>query len=386
MPIFSFEPPQKAKRYEGKTLEEWRQAVKDLSPSNPESRAAVPGLIAILQDQSVPWFTRRQMGMTLGRMGKRAQKAVPVLIGILDEPGTKDHSPRVWAGKSLSIFGPAAGEATPQLAAILKNAELPLAERQVALEALGLIGGCLPAGDSRCGRNAKSSRRAESSENQADRDALREVAAEVLAGVGKDAAIAVPVLLRCLNDAREPMRRKTVQALGRIGPASQLAIPALVATMAFDDSPAVRDAVETALAGIGPPVVSALVHLLEDKEAELRQRAVRSLGLMKTTARPAVGKLREVLKDEDPHVRFVAAESLWQITSRADDSLLIFVETLKSPERELRMQAFRALTEELGPAAIPAREALLPLLKHPDSAVRQAAKKALDRIPTASAP
>jgi hypothetical protein len=59
------------------------------------------------------------------------------------------------------------------------------------------------------------------------------------------------------------------------------------------------------------------------------------------------------------------------------------VETLKSPDRQLRMQAFRILTTELGPAAISARESLTELLDHPEGYVRLAAEKALERIPAA---
>jgi HEAT repeat protein len=373
--------PQSARRYDGRTLEEWRQAIKDLSPDNPASRAAVPGLIAILKDQDAPWFTRRQMANTLGRFGKNAPEAVPVLIKILDEPNTDEHTPRIWASKSLALFGPEAREAAPRLVAILKNAELPIAEREVALEALGQIGGAHPRAIPAVVETLNLPQRADSPKAQEERNTLRELAAESLTIVGKDAAIAVPVLLRSINDPREAMRRKTIAALGRIGPASQSAIPTLIESLAFDESPAVRDAAETALAGIGTVALPALMHLLEDQETELRLRAARGLGQMKTTGQPAAAKLRELLKDEEPEVRFTAARSLWQITLRAEFSLPVFVETLKSPDRQLRMQAFRALTTELGPAAAPAREALTQLLEHPEPSVRQAAQKALERIP-----
>jgi HEAT repeat protein len=371
--------PSSVKLYEGRTLEEWRQAVKDLRP---DDKTAVPGLIAVLKDQTVPWFTRRQMANTLGRMGKNAADAVPVLIQILEEPRTDEHSPAIWAAKSLALFGPEAREATPKLAAILKNPELPLAERQVALEALGQIGGAHPRAIPAVVETLNLPPRADSVKLQAERDSLRELAAESLAIVGKDAAVAVPVLLRCLNDPREPMRRKTIAALGKIGPAAQLGIPMLVESLAFDESPAVRDAAETALAGIGAPAIPALVHLLEDQEAELRLRAARGLGQMKAAAQPAAAKMRELLKDANPEVRLTAATALWQITQMAEASLPVLVGTLKSADRQLRMQAFRVLTTELGPAAIPARASLTELLKHEDPAVRQAAKKALERIPS----
>ena len=372
---------QSPKRYGGKTLDEWREAVKNLSPDNPANKAAVPGLIAILKDRDVPWHTRRQMANMLGRFGKTATEAVPVLIELLDEDPTLEHAPRIWATKALSLFGPEARAAAPKLMALLKDSKLPVAERQGALEALAHIGGAHPRAIPALVETLNLPPAQQTATAKADTDTLRELAVESIALVGKDAAIAVPVLLRFLNDAREPMRRKTVTALGRIGPAAQLAIPWLVESLAFDESPAVRDAAETALAEIGKPAVPALVHLLDDQEAELRRRAAGSLGQMKAQAKSAVPQIEARLKDADPEVRYTAARSLWQITGRAEAALPVFVETLKSSDRQLRIAAFRTLTTDLGAQAIPARKALTELLEHPESPVRQAAKKALQRIP-----
>jgi HEAT repeat protein len=306
---------------------------------------------------------------------------IPVLIEILDEPKTEESTPRIWATKALALFGPEAREAAPKLIANLKNEELPVAERQVALDALAQIGGAHPRAIPALVETLNLPSRAESRAAQLDRETLRELAAESIATVGKDAAIAVPVLLRCLHDPGEPMRRKSISALAKIGPPAQLAVPALVETLAFDESPAVRDTAETALAGIGTAALPALVHLLEDRETELRLRSARSVGLMKAEARSASDALRKLLKDEDLEVRLTAAKSLWLITGKAEASIPVFVETLKSPDRQLRMQAFRILTTELGPAAAPAQGPLTELLKHPEPAVRQAAEKALERIP-----
>src|SRR5690606_40270864 len=66
--------------------------------------------------------------------------------------------------------------------------------------------------------------------------------------------------------------------------------------------------------------------------------------------------LRGLLKDKDPEVRFTAAKALWQITEQAEASLPVLVETLASSDRQLRMQAFRVLTTDLGPAAAPTSE------------------------------
>lgn len=372
--LFSQDGENPVPKYGGRTLDEWRLVIKDLSPDDPDNRDAVPGLIEVVKDSDVTWFTRRQVANTLGRLGKLAPQGVPVLIEILDEPGTKEHTPRVWASKALAIYGPLAREAAPRLIEILANEKLPVTERQVAIEALGQIGGAHP-------RAIPALVETLNLPSSKDNDSLRELAVESIAVVGSDAAIAVPVLLRNLNAPDESFRRKTAAALGAIGSPSQLAIPSLVEVLAFDESLAVRDAAETALADIGGPALSALMHFLGDEDPQLRERSVRALGSMKQTAAPAVPKLKERLKDPEPQVRFIAAKSLWQIQGTADDSLPVFVETLKSADRQLRMQAFRTLTTELGEEAAAARASLLKLKDHSDPSVRQAAQKALERIP-----
>lgn len=376
-------PPASLKLYAGKTLEEWRHAINEIRPEHSASQAAVPGLLEILKDKDAPWFTRRQVANTLGRFGKNAPEGVPVLIEILDEPKTDEHAPRVWATKALALYGPLARESTPRLVGILKDHNLPLEERAVALEALGQIGGAHPRAIPAVVELLSQLSTLPVAEANADAETLRELATECIGFIGKNAGIAVPVLMRSLNDPSESLRRKTVSSLGRIGPASQLAIPSLLESLAYDESPAVRDAAETSLASIGSPAVPALSHLLQDQDAELRLRAARGLGQMKTLARTTETPLRKLLDDENPEVRLAAAKAFWQITARANDSLPVFVETLKSPDRQLRMQAFRILTTELGPAAIPAREPLTKLLDHPEGYVRQAAEKALERIPDA---
>lgn len=381
--LYAQESKAKPKLYDGRTLDEWRRAINEIRPENPASQSAVPGLLGILNDKDAPWFTRRQVANTLGRFGKNAPEGVPVLIELLDEPRTKEHNPRIWAAKALALYGPLAREATPRLVEILKDRELPLEERAVALEALGQIGGAHPRAIPSVVELLSDLSASPGVSDQNDSDALRELAAECIGIIGKDAAVAVPVLMRSINDPSESMRRKTIAALGRIGPASQLAIPSLLESLAYDEFAAVRDAAETALAAIGSPAVPALVHLLQDQDAELRLRAARGLGQMKILAQPAANPLRKLLVDKNPEVRLAVAKALWQITNRANESLPVFVETLKSPDRQLRMQAFRVLTTELGPQAAPARVDLMLLSDHPESYVRQAARKALERIPLA---
>ena len=49
--------------------------MKSLDFQSPEAAVEVPGLIEIVENEAVPWFTRRQAALTLGRIGEPAASA-----------------------------------------------------------------------------------------------------------------------------------------------------------------------------------------------------------------------------------------------------------------------------------------------------------------------
>ena len=89
--------------------------MKSLDLKSPEAAREVPGLIEIVQDEAVPWFTRRQAALTLGRIGAPAAQAVALQECYATTPVVDETSPPYWAVKSLALFGPIAAPATPTL-------------------------------------------------------------------------------------------------------------------------------------------------------------------------------------------------------------------------------------------------------------------------------
>src|SRR3990172_1149717 len=70
-------------RIAGRTLLDWQARIKEIDPLSSDSVHDVPGLIELVKAPDVPWFTRRQAALVLGRMKSRALPAVPVLVDLL---------------------------------------------------------------------------------------------------------------------------------------------------------------------------------------------------------------------------------------------------------------------------------------------------------------
>lgn len=361
------QPP---RRYGGRTLTEWREQFKVLDPRSDAARQAVPGLVAIIRDPEVEWFTRRQAALALGRIGRPAASAVPSLAALLEGD---DPDPTVlgWACQALALFGPEAASATPVLLSIARDSERPLDQRAAALEALSAIG---PA-DSRV-IPALIGLLSEPGPQSA---ALRGLTADSLAVIGPAAAPAVPALLRAAGDPDEMVRGKVFAALGAMRSQAEPAIAALLEALVIDESAAVRDAAAESLARIGHAAVPPLTGILDQDDPEVRWRAAQSLGRIGRRAAPAQEALRRLFKDRDPRVRLYAAEACWKIAADAPRVLPVILEGLAADRRDLRMQAFRLLVS-MGPPAADAKPALQRLLDDPRPHVRTAAASALRQL------
>jgi HEAT repeat protein len=209
-----------------------------------------------------------------------------------------------------------------------------------------------------------------------------------------------------LANESEPERQLAVVVLGRIGePAAEHLIHAL--DPAQPDI--VRTTAATVLAGLSPPVVSAvrsLCRCLTSPEESLR--TVASLALGKIGA-PAVPSLRLLLKFSDPDVVAAAISSLSMIGTPAAESLgdlevlssgplqlscaaamasvsgdaarglPVLLRASEHSDPAIRIQALQRITE-LGAAAHPAISQILARLGDPVPAVRAAAALTLARI------
>jgi HEAT repeat protein len=368
------------RRYDGLTLEEWRRRIPNLDFSSSEIVGAVPGLLAIVQDTEAPWFSRRQAAVTLGRIGKPAQSAVPVLIELLDEPGVvPEEGAPIWSLKALALFGPLAAEATPPLIEILRDDCANDQARLGALEALGRIGPSraevLPAiiatlesvdrGRDGLGWSADLERRV--------------AAAEILELFGGHAAPAVPALIRATRDESLLLRRAAANTLGLIGRVAEPAASELVDLVLFDEQEEVRDLAARALARIGGTAEQALARLLADREASVRERAARALTQLTSAAPETVAALQGACDDPSGMVRVACLDALWRITKDPAFVLDRVVDELSSEDREVRVRAVRLL-ESMGRAARPVIARLRRLDKEGPPHAQQAARRALRSV------
>jgi HEAT repeat protein len=368
-------PPDPPRLYDGRTLEHWRSKMKELDPNSPASAAAVPGLVAIVEDADAPWFTRRQAAQTLGRMGTfAARETVPVLIARLDEESSDEQPTRLWAIRALALFQRDARDAAPALIRVLRDESATLPERSATLETLARIGPAHRHAVPAIIEVLKSP-----ADSSAGASGMRELAAEALTLVGPAAAEAVPALMRSAREPEERLRRKSVEALGAMGPGAEIAVPLLAEAMVLDESAAARDAAAAALAAVGEPALPVLTHLLSDEDSEARRRAASALARMGTRAKPALKPLQTALADDHPEVRIEAADALWKITADAGLVLPALVKELTTEDRQVRIRALRLLTS-MGRAARPALGRLRALLNDERPWVRQAAEMAIERI------
>ena len=130
--------------YAGRTLGEWKIQLNRVRPESQQAAILIPPMLEIMQDQSLPAFTRGQAALTLGRIGSRAKQAIPLLSEVLKEEQTKPQT-TFWVCKALGQFGKLARDTAPLLIEFLQNEELPLQQREVTLEPLTTIGPNHPA-------------------------------------------------------------------------------------------------------------------------------------------------------------------------------------------------------------------------------------------------
>jgi HEAT repeat protein len=298
-------PPAKEPQFRGKTVKEWVKALqgKDLTErvralnalgeAGPEAKAAVPALIGMFRDKTVP-FLHPIVAVRLAGIGPAA---VPELSKAL-----KDKLLLVRSGSALalSMLGPQASAAVPALAEALTDKEMLV--RTTAASALAQVG---PA--------AKKAVPALRKALKDDEVSVRVEAADALWKVGREAKSGVAALKNALANKSAEVQQRAAQVLGEIGPPAKEAALALRAALKARDV-RVRIGAADALwkvAGDGKAVLPVLENALgEKKDADVRRAAVQVLGGMSAEAR-AISLLARVLRREaTPSVRREAACAL----------------------------------------------------------------------------
>ena len=200
-------------------------------------------------------------------------------------------------------------------------------------------------------------------------------AAFALGLLGRAAEVAVPALIGALKDEDREVRRNAAEALGQIGPA---AVPALIKALKGQDGIPRLGAAE-ALGKIGPAAVPALIEALKGQDGVSRLGAAEALGKIGPAAEAAVPALIEALKDRDMWVRWAGAKALGQIGPAVGASVPALIGALKDEDMEVRVGAAMALGQ-IGPAAKASVPALIEALKGEDVFVHNHAAEALGQI------
>jgi HEAT repeat protein len=329
------------KTYNGRTLAEWRQQIQRLDFTDPSRGKFVTGLMEIVADPDVPWYSRRQASLTLGRMGDAAEPAISLLESLLaDERPDAATCPQSWAAKALGLMGPLAAPTTETLVKVLWSETAGDLARLSAIDALSRIGTAhphaIPALIELLDRPV----------GHSDFQLTRSAACEAIKFVGPAASPAIPRLLRLLESSDETLRRLALEALGSIGPAADFAAPAVFDAMTLDESPAVADAAEAALKQMGHTLEPQLVQLLAVDDEVLKRRCLRVLGSWKPRSRESQTAIEDIaFSATDGSTRLEALTILWpdpKRDTRWQDSLLA---CLIDEDRDVRLRALRLLAQ-----------------------------------------
>ncbi len=191
---------------------------KAAKPATPKVRpqAAVPGLIAALKDKDNDWKVRSYAAEALGAIGPDAKAAVPALIAALNDDQWRVQP---YATEALGKIGAAA---VLGLIAALKDKDPHV--RSNAADALGAIG-----------PDAKAVVPGLIAALKDNDWKVRWYAAKILGAIGPGAKAAGPGLIAALKDNDWKVRSAAAEALGAIGPDAKAAVPGLIAALKDND-------------------------------------------------------------------------------------------------------------------------------------------------------
>lgn len=270
--------------YQGRSSQEWIEALEDSTPEvrqgaadalgrilriQPRSPRVVEALIRALGDPDD--HVRVAAGVALATEGVRAPSAIPGLIDALQDslhPHTREHAAQI-----LGAFGPSAHPAVPALTLALADSS----------------------------------------------DGVRSDAAAALGQIGPAAASATQALVRLAADPRPTVRRSAISALGRVAAPEDTVVPLFATALATDSSADVRVVAAYALAALGEkalPGISAAVQALAHPAPTVRRAAANALEQFGPGARAAIPALTAATRDGDAAVAGAAVRALAAVQGR----------------------------------------------------------------------
>jgi HEAT repeat protein len=211
-------------------------------------------------------------------------------------------------------------------------------------------------------------------------------AAHELGGEDSEGSPVVVSLIRALlTDRAIAVRKESALSLGRVvsklqdGATTSMAAGGLVQAL-VDKDPGVRTAVADALGRIAPQpdvAVPALLHAADDESEWVRGASIAALGLIQMKARVDRTDVRlaiaAAMTDPSLHVRELGMYAFW---ATAENSPALSLALLTDRDVQVRRAAASALARS-GPLAEKVASDLAKSLKDPDAVVRDGAERAL---------
>jgi HEAT repeat protein len=258
-----------------------------LGDLNENAADCLPDLIGLLESEEAD--IRSAAMRALGKIGRRAQPAVPHLVARWNDSETKPA-----AVKAIGEIGPAAASAAPQLVEALGDPKTFVE----AVRALVYVG-CFHEEGTQVALRVRiqeaAARIAAGDEQSAKEDVRR------LVEISRFVHESVDTGLETLLPTAERRRRDQIaRAMAAVDPENADLLKCLREGLGSKDEEIRRDAVEVAglLGRFAAPLVAELAELVDDSGANTRGMAITALGVLGSEARAAIPQLRALLRLE----------------------------------------------------------------------------------------
>jgi HEAT repeat protein len=368
------------RRIAGRTLAEWGAVMQTRDHFDPARSADVPGLLVLIEDESLPWYVRRNAALTLGRWGEPAAIAIPMLVRLVEErqPSSTGDDPEaitpLWALKGLALFGAVAAPAAPSVRKAALDSTATESVRLAAIDGLSRIGPAAPTVIPTLLEILSTARN-----DPAMQHTLQRAAIEALGMQRAAAASATPALTQLLDDTDPVLRREAAAALGMIGPAAGQSESGLWERFLYDEDPTVGDAAGKSLVQLGPQTLPTFQQVLDEGDAGLRERVATQMAGFGPSGATALPTLLQLQADPEPSVRMAVAEAVRSISRQPQPAANTAVELLTANDRGVRRRAYRLL-QSLGPQVVVVQPQLESLSSHPDRTIRSAVERLREQI------
>jgi hypothetical protein len=175
----------------------------------------------------------------------------------------------------------------------------------------------------------------------------------------------LPELIRGLRSELPADRLRSAKNLGRLGWLAREALPALIEVLDDPDAK-VRESAAHAIGLMGPDALPTLVVMLSHTDKYVRRKSVWAMGKLGPLAIPALADLCAALKDADPRTGSGAAQALGNMGIDGADAVPPLAEAMRGTNIVLCRLAAKALSQ----IGTPAVATLIAHLQHSDPFVR----------------